>query len=849
MPLKVFISYSHKNEKDKDDFIKHLAPLESKQDIEIWHDRKMLPGEAFEERIKSKINQSDIICLMISADYLNSTSCKQEKELAFDIKKKKYIDVIPIIISDCGWKDDSDICSVLAPNDGKPIYDYDSKDKAWYCIYEELKKVIENAKSINELELSDNHELFLNDADLLANAHADKGTIFLEDIFIYPNLTKMDEIKDVKKNIDAEDFIEEFYENKKILLVGENQSGKTTLCKKIYSKLKENGFVPIYLKEAKFEGKIKNIIKNVLEKQYKNSINFDYENNIARMVLIIDDFHMLSNKEILIRKTSLFWNQIIVVDDVFTFNFRDETLTKQYSRYEIKPYGPKKRDLLIKKWIGMNKEYDNSKDNYKLIDEKTELVNNLFKKTMGKGGLQAYPFFVLSSLNIFETVNNKLDTEITSQGHCYQALIYLYLRKEKVENKDIDAYINFLSELAIYLFDKNVKELTQKNFDNFLEEYKKNYNFYIEDDALIKLYNSKIFLKNNLGNYIFAYDYLYYYFVAKYLSEHINNRFSLIKDMIANLHKNENAYILIFLLHHTKEDEIMEELLKAAKSIFSLVKKTTTLKKEELKFVDEKIKDIVAEAILPENLNPEKEREKRLDIQQDAEDLDIEDELTDNNSNDFVTEFRKGIKIVEVIGQIAKNRAGSLKRQKIKDILTDGININLRIITILLNVMAKQEERKQIIDFISTKLRLYMRHKNKKIENIDIQQLKKYATIIFWHLPFVSTYDAVKKIIHSLGSDKLLDVISELYDENKTPANCLLKHGIFMWYGKNLQLDNIKRELEEKDFSETAKRVMYYLIIEHCSMHKISQKERQRVEQFLNKKPNSLMQAKYEPKK
>jgi hypothetical protein len=341
--------------------------------------------------------------------------------------------------------------------------------------------------------------------------------------------------------------------------------------------------------------------------------------------------------------------------------------------------------------------------------KKTELVNNLFRKTMGKGGLQAYPFFVLSLLNIFETVNNKLDTEITSQGHCYQALIYLYLRKEKVENKDIDAYVNFLSELAIYLFDRNFKELTQKDFDNFLECYKKNYNFYIEDDALIKLDNSKIFLKNSLGNYIFEYDYLYYYFVAKYLSEHINDRFNLIKDMIANLHKNENAYILIFLLHHTKNDEIMEELLKEAKSIFSLVKKTTTLKKEELKFVDEKIKDIVAEAILPENLNPETEREKRLDIQQNVEDLDIEDELIDNNPNKFTTEFRKGIKIIEVIGQIAKNRAGSLKKQKIKDILIDGVNINLRVITILLNIMARQEEQKQIIDFISTKLRLYFR--------------------------------------------------------------------------------------------------------------------------------------------
>ncbi|MDR2554661.1 MAG: toll/interleukin-1 receptor domain-containing protein [Fibromonadaceae bacterium] len=572
MPLKVFISYSHKNEADKNEFIKHLSPIVDKKDIEIWHDREMPLGTALNDKIKNEINKSDIICLMVSADYLNSIACKNEKNLAFEIKKKRYIDIVPIIISDCGWKDDPDICSILAPNDGKPIYDYDNKDKVWNIIYEEFKKVIENAKKINELELSDTHKIFLNNADLLANAHADKGTVFLDDIFVYPNLTKMDEVTDREKTIDSEIFIEEFYKNKKILLAGENQSGKTALCKKIYTKLKETGFIPIYLKDAKFEGKIGNIIETALNKQYENKTNFNYENNMERIVLIIDDFYILSDKNRFMKKISYFGNQIIVVDDISTFNFRDEALTKQYSRYSIKPYGPKKRNSLIRKWISMNKEYDNNDDNYKLIDAKTEFVDNLFKKTVGKGGLQSYPFFILSLLNIFETTSSKLDTEFTSQGHCYQTLIYLYLRKENVKNEDLDMYFNFLPEMANYLFEKNTKELAQMDFTDFWERYEKNYNAYRGQKVLLEtLHNSKIFLKNNFGNYVFEYDYLYYYFIAKYLSEHIESKLDIIKNMITNLHKRENAYILIFLFHHTKNDKIIEELLKAAKFIFDSI--------------------------------------------------------------------------------------------------------------------------------------------------------------------------------------------------------------------------------------------------------------------------------------
>lgn len=60
-------------------------------------------------------------------------------------------------------------------------------------------------------------------------------------------------------------------------------------------------------------------------------------------------------------------------------------------------------------------------------------------------------------------------------------------------------------------------------------------------------------------NYSFEYPYLYYFFAGKYFAEHTDENDSEnahaiveIDNIVNNLHTNENAYIAIFISHHTK---------------------------------------------------------------------------------------------------------------------------------------------------------------------------------------------------------------------------------------------------------------------------------------------------------
>lgn len=228
--LKLSISYSHLDEKHIGEFRKHIAPLKDNGLIEDWYDRKIISGQDYQDEIDNNLEDADIICLFVSANFLSSDACKKEIKDALELKKKKGIAVVPIILSLCGWKDVKGISSLLAlPTDGKPISAFTNSDNAWKDVYDGLKKVIEKEIKIKQLKITEQFLSFLQDTELLAKAHSQKEKVLLDDIFVYPELQKYDDLRDYEKRESSEKLIEDFCECPKILIAGENQSGKTTL--------------------------------------------------------------------------------------------------------------------------------------------------------------------------------------------------------------------------------------------------------------------------------------------------------------------------------------------------------------------------------------------------------------------------------------------------------------------------------------------------------------------------------------------------------------------------------------------------------------------------------------------
>ena len=166
------------------------------------------------------------------------------------------------------------------------------------------------------------------------------------------------------------------------------------------------------------------------------------------------------------------------------------------------------------------------------------------------------------------------------------------------------------------------------------------------------------------------------------------------------------------------------------------------------------------------------------------------------------------------------------------------MKVHLRILTSFFEIVENDED--EVIDFISSKVKKIIETKDarrikeaKKTIKPSRDELKKLSTVLFWNMNFFFIYGLVNKIVHSLGSDMLTEVIEKVCDKQNTPASFLVKHGILMWYNKNIQINNIVHEIEKNEFSETSKKVLNFLIVNHCAMHAVDFKSKQKIESKL----------------
>lgn len=71
-PRKVFVSYSHEDEGWKQRIVEALKPLEEQRRIAAWDDRKLLPGENWDGKIKDELNAADVILFLVSPAFIES---------------------------------------------------------------------------------------------------------------------------------------------------------------------------------------------------------------------------------------------------------------------------------------------------------------------------------------------------------------------------------------------------------------------------------------------------------------------------------------------------------------------------------------------------------------------------------------------------------------------------------------------------------------------------------------------------------------------------------------------------------------------------------------------------------
>jgi hypothetical protein len=150
---KIFISYSHRDEKALDRLHTHLAMLRREGLLEAWFDREILAGQEIDREIASNLDDSKIFIALTSADFLASNYCyERELKTALERHEAGSIVVIPVIVEACDWKA-SPLGKLKAlPKEGRPISTWTNEAVAYLDVVTELRRILEkkNSKILTE---------------------------------------------------------------------------------------------------------------------------------------------------------------------------------------------------------------------------------------------------------------------------------------------------------------------------------------------------------------------------------------------------------------------------------------------------------------------------------------------------------------------------------------------------------------------------------------------------------------------------------------------------------------------------------------------------------------------------
>jgi small GTP-binding protein len=136
-PLKIFISYSHKDELFKDEMVTMLAGLQGQGVIDPWQDRRIEEGDEWYRAIQDAMNDCDLAILLVSPHFIASRFI-QDEELprVLERRREQGLHVVPVIVRPCKWTSQPVLKDLQAlPRDGKAVItfpdDTGERDQVW----------------------------------------------------------------------------------------------------------------------------------------------------------------------------------------------------------------------------------------------------------------------------------------------------------------------------------------------------------------------------------------------------------------------------------------------------------------------------------------------------------------------------------------------------------------------------------------------------------------------------------------------------------------------------------------------------------------------------------------------
>jgi formylglycine-generating enzyme required for sulfatase activity len=156
-PIEVFFSYSRGDKPLRDELEQHLSSLKRRGVITSWHDRQIMAGAEWKDEIDHHIQTADVILLLISPAFVYSDYCYDiELPAAMARHDRGEAIVVPILLRPVeGWEDLPFAKLQVYPSGGKPVTDWENRDRAYFDIAKGIREAVEHLQEKRQQQEQD----------------------------------------------------------------------------------------------------------------------------------------------------------------------------------------------------------------------------------------------------------------------------------------------------------------------------------------------------------------------------------------------------------------------------------------------------------------------------------------------------------------------------------------------------------------------------------------------------------------------------------------------------------------------------------------------------------------------
>jgi hypothetical protein len=601
-----------------------------------------------------------------------------------------------------------------------------------------------------KLSLSSKHAEFLEDLGGVVT-HPERDTLRLSDIFLLPHLKYYSASLRKSKSssvIKSDRVFGALLEHQLAQITGGSRTGKTALAKRLFHALWAAGKLPLFVSgdalRSTSANKIQEKLADAVVQNYRVNHPDEYFASEHELVLIVDDFDRAGGssrgQDAVLGYLRSMFKHVVVFDrnrpDLDEFVAQGALLEniKDLAQFEILPFGSAMREEFVEKWVLLGKTaVDPEPEVRAQVLETTSLVETL----LGRDLVPRTPFYLLCVLSSLQQVSQPA-ADLGSLGYLYELMIRNSLAKATRRTDLMQTLDGFLSDLAFSMYASQSYVVTRDGFKARCDDYAARCLIDLNDREAEDVLRKAMIISADGGRVFFRYKYLYYFFVAKYMSQRLST-FDMqqqVRQLSKDLHRTESAYVLQFLCHCTSDPIIIECMTERAAELFTDSAEVNL--ETDCKFLNELYKPPTMLSLGPTNAS---ENRKRLLEAHDAEEHQratgalsggSEPEMgnhlappLEDSSGDRAAEFRRvlvaSFKTMEIAGQILRNHPTITGADKIR-LIKACTSLSRRMIMSMFNEM--KENASVIMDALQRVLK-------ERDRDIDAVKANKIASLVF----------------------------------------------------------------------------------------------------------------------